>query len=148
MSRSCESSLIGKEWNHARPAKSITQDEHTKVRACHSGEDQKLVVPLQEARVSESQSQVWVAGRDERALIRAEAIVAVTMDENGHVTAHLPGVGQHDVPLAAGSAETPIPDDFHRQLIRAVAESADASGAQLIRAHCDDRGWRWVTGPL
>lgn len=91
-------------------------------------------------------SQVWVAGHDGRALIRADAIAAV---DNGHgrVTAQLSSVGEHDVLLAVGTDDAPVPDDFHRQLIRAVAEAADAGGAQLIHAYCDD-GWRWVTGPV
>jgi hypothetical protein len=132
----------------AHRANPITDDEQTKVPACHPGEDHELAVPLKEAHMAGSQSQVWVASQDGRALFRAEMIVAVAIDQHGYVTAQLPGAGQHDVPLTAGSADAPIPDDFHRQLIRAIAQSADASSAQLIHAHCDDRGWRWVTGPL
>ena len=92
------------------------------------------------------QSQVWVADQDGRALIRADAIVAVG-HAGGQVTARLAAVNEPEVLLATGSDDAPVPDDFHRQLIRAVAESADAGGAQLIRAHGDD-GWRWVTGPV
>lgn len=91
-------------------------------------------------------SQVWVAGQDGRALIRADAIVAV---DNGHggVTVQVSGLGEHDVLLAVSTDDAAVPDDFHRQLIRAVAEAADAGGAQLIQASCDD-GWRWATGPV
>jgi hypothetical protein len=93
-----------------------------------------------------SQSQVWVAGQDGYTLIRADAIVAVG-NVDGKVTARLAGVDGAEVVLAAGSDGAPVPDGFHRQLIRAVTESDDTGGAHLIRAHRDG-GWRWVTGPV
>ena len=41
------------------------------------------------------------------------------------------------------------PDDFHRQLIRVIAELSDAAGAFLTRAaHDETRGWQWVSEPL
>jgi hypothetical protein len=41
------------------------------------------------------------------------------------------------------------PDDFHRQLARAVAGLSDAAGAFLVRAaHDETRGWQWVGEPL
>jgi len=41
------------------------------------------------------------------------------------------------------------PGDFHRQLIRAVAQLSDAAGAFLVRpVHHETRGWQWVSEPL
>ena len=41
------------------------------------------------------------------------------------------------------------PDDFHRQLVRVVAELSDAAEAFLVRAvYHETRGWRWVSEPL
>jgi hypothetical protein len=41
------------------------------------------------------------------------------------------------------------PEDFHRQLIRVIAELSDAAGAFLVRAvHDETRGWQWVSEPL
>jgi hypothetical protein len=45
--------------------------------------------------------------------------------------------------------EEPRPGDFHRQLIRAIAELSDASGPFLVRAvHHETRGWQWLSEPL
>jgi hypothetical protein len=52
------------------------------------------------------------------------------------------------VTLVTGSADVATPPDFHRQMIRMVAELADSSGAQLVRARRDQRGWHWVAEPL
>ena len=41
------------------------------------------------------------------------------------------------------------PVDFHRQLIRLIADLSDAAGAFLVRAaHDETRGWQWVSEPL
>ena len=41
------------------------------------------------------------------------------------------------------------PDDFHRQLIRVVAQLADAAQAAVVRPAWDEhQGWHWVTEPL
>jgi hypothetical protein len=41
------------------------------------------------------------------------------------------------------------PDDFHRQLIRVIAQLSDAAGAFLVRpVHHETRGWQWVSEPL
>jgi hypothetical protein len=40
-------------------------------------------------------------------------------------------------------------EDFHRQLIRIIAQLSDASGAFLIRPVRDEaHGWQWITEPL
>ena len=40
-------------------------------------------------------------------------------------------------------------EDFHRQLIRIIAQLADGSGAFLVRpVHDEVRGWQWLTEPL
>jgi hypothetical protein len=39
--------------------------------------------------------------------------------------------------------------DFHRQLIRIIAQLSDGSGAFLVRpVHDEAHGWQWVTEPL
>ena len=91
---------------------------------------------------------VWIATSDGRGMIRADAIAAVQLGDDGTVIAQLTGEAEPVLTVAAGSGGTPMPADFHRQMIRAIAELADASGALLVRAHRDDHGWRWVTDPL
>jgi hypothetical protein len=93
---------------------------------------------------------VWVAKDDGSDLIRAGAIVAVGRDYTGTVTARLSG--------SEGSATTLVtvvshegkhtPDDFHRQLVRAVAQLADAAEATVVSPVWDDHGWHWATEPL
>ena len=40
-------------------------------------------------------------------------------------------------------------EDFHRQLIRIIAQLSDASGAFLVRpVHDEVHGWQWLTEPL
>jgi hypothetical protein len=94
---------------------------------------------------------VWVAKDDGSDLVRARAIVGVGIDYNGNVTARL-GDGEAAIVtlVAHGSHDRPhTPDDFHRQLIRIVAQLDDAAGAFMVRPVCDElRGWRWVTEPL
>ena len=92
--------------------------------------------------------EVWIATSDGRGMIRADAIVAVQLSDDGAVMTQLAGEAETVLTVAAGSGGIPLPADFHRQLIRAIAELADASGALLVRSHRDDRGWRWITEPL
>jgi hypothetical protein len=40
------------------------------------------------------------------------------------------------------------PGDFHRQLVRAVAQLADAAQATMVSPAWDEHGWRWATEPL
>jgi hypothetical protein len=84
-------------------------------------------------------------------IVRAEAIVAVGRDYNGNITARLAGHDGADVTLVAHEAHEalPTPDDFHRQLIRIVAQLSDAAQAAVVRPARDEpHGWRWVTDPL
>jgi hypothetical protein len=64
------------------------------------------------------------------------------------LTAQLRDDAKVSVSLLEGSSSSRPPDDFHRQQIRAVAELADFSGAQLVRARHDGRVWRWISDPL
>jgi hypothetical protein len=42
-----------------------------------------------------------------------------------------------------------VPDGFHRELIRILAELSDAAGAFIVRPVFDEpHGWRWVNEPL
>lgn len=91
--------------------------------------------------------QVWILA-EAGDIVRADAIVAVRLDTDGAVSARVRGEAKATVTLVAHTAGVPVPEDFHRQMIRAIAELADASGAQLVRAHHDDGGWRWTAEPL
>src|SRR5580658_358306 len=94
---------------------------------------------------------IWVAKDDGTDIVRAEAVVAVGRDYNGNITARLAGHDGADVTLVAHEAHEglPTPNDFHRQLIRIVAELSDTAQAAVVRpAHDEPHGWRWVTDPL
>ncbi len=97
------------------------------------------------------ESDVWVAKDDGTDIIRAREIAGVGIDYNGNVTARLTDSEAAIVTLVTHSPhhEPPTPDDFHRQLIRVVAELSDAAGAFMVRPVRDEhRGWRWVAEPL
>jgi hypothetical protein len=92
---------------------------------------------------------VWVAKEDGSDIVRAAAIVGITIGYNGNITAQL-GDGA-TVTLADPGREhgTHPADDFHRQLIRIIAQLSDASGAFLVRPEHDEAGrWQWITEPL
>lgn len=91
--------------------------------------------------------EVWIATSDERDMVRADAIVVVRMDGE-RLTARLRDEAKLTVSLIEAVGGTAPPADFHRRLIRLVAELADSSGAQLVRAVHDQEGWRWVSEPL
>ncbi len=94
---------------------------------------------------------VWVAKDDGADIIRADAIVAVGIDYDGHVRARLAEAEGSTVTLiSAGPADGPrTPGDFHRQLVRVVTELSDATGAFMVRpVHDGPGGWRWVAEPL
>ena len=96
-------------------------------------------------------SDVWVAKDDGSDLVRADAIVAVGRDYNGTVTARLSGGEASAVTLVAVAPHEGkhTPDDFHRQLIRIVAQLSDAAGAAVVHPVWEDpHGWHWITGPL
>lgn len=94
---------------------------------------------------------VWVAKDDGSDIIRADTIAGVGRDYNGNITARLAGGEGSTVTLVAPG--TPdgahTPDDFHRQLIKLVAELSHTAEATIVRPVCDEgHGWRWVTEPL
>jgi hypothetical protein len=90
---------------------------------------------------------IWIATSDGRDLIRADAIVIVRHD-GGRLTAQLHDDARVTVTLVDGSAGPSPAADFHRELIRVVAELADTSEASVVRPHQDDHGWHWTTEPL
>jgi hypothetical protein len=92
--------------------------------------------------------EVWVAASGSHDMVRADAIVMLRLDETGRLTAQLRDDAKVSVTLLAGSPGAHPPDDFHRQLIRAVAELADSSGAQLVHAHQEGDAWRWISEPI
>jgi hypothetical protein len=94
---------------------------------------------------------VWVAKDDGSELVRAGTIAAVSRDYTGTITVRLSGGEQSAVTLVAVVSHEGkhTPEDFHRQLIRAVAELADTAQAAVIRAVWDDdQGWAWAIEPL
>jgi hypothetical protein len=92
---------------------------------------------------------VWVAKDDGGDIIRAAAIAAVGRDYNGNITVRLSG-GEHlTLVLDHAQDHTHTPPDFHRQLIKVIAELSDAAGPAIVRPAQDpDRGWRWITERL
>jgi hypothetical protein len=93
---------------------------------------------------------VWVSKDDGSDIVRADAIVGVGLDYDGHVTARVAGAGAAVTLVAPDAHEAPrTPDDFHRQLIRVVTQLADAAEAFIVRPVCDEpHGWRWISEPL
>jgi hypothetical protein len=90
---------------------------------------------------------VWVAKDDGSDLIRAEAIAGVGRDYSGAVTARLAGSEAAAVTLVMpGPQDGPdTPEDFHRQLIKVIAELSDTADAVVVRPICvEPHGWRWV----
>ena len=94
--------------------------------------------------------EAWVAKDDGSELVRAETIAAVSRDYTGTVTIRLSGGEGSAVTLVtvASHEGKHTPDDFHRQLVRVVAQLADAAQAAVVRPVWDDHGWRWDTEPL
>jgi hypothetical protein len=94
--------------------------------------------------------EVWVAKDDGSDLVRAGAIVAVGRDYTGTVTVRLSGAEGSTVTLVTVVSHEGkhTPDDFHRQLVRVVAQLTDAAEAIVLSPVWDDDGWRWATEPL
>jgi len=96
-------------------------------------------------------AEVWVSNHETNEIIRARDIAGASLDYDGNVTVRLVG-GDSAVVTVAGHRthhEGHRPDDFHRQLIRMVAELSDAPGALLVRAEYDEKhGWVWVSESL
>lgn len=91
---------------------------------------------------------VWVARADGTDIVRAESIVGVGVDLHGNITARVAGGDGASVTLVVAGAKH-VPDGFHRELIRILAELSDAAGAFIVRPVFDDaHGWRWVNEPL
>jgi hypothetical protein len=94
---------------------------------------------------------VWVANAEGTEIIRARDIAGVSLDYDGNVTVRLTGAEGGVVTIAGHRVhhEENRPDDFHRQLLRVIAQLSDAAGAFLVRAEHDrTRGWQWLTEPL
>ena len=94
---------------------------------------------------------VWVANDEGTEIVRARDISGASLDYDGNVAVRLISGEGAAVTIAGHRAhhEEHRPDDFHRQLIRVVAELSDAAGAFLVRpAYHETRGWQWVSEPL
>jgi hypothetical protein len=85
------------------------------------------------------------ANDDGTEIIRARDIVVASLGYDGNVNARPAGGDGAVVTVVAHRAhhEERRPDNFHRQLIRVIAELSDAAGAFLVRAvHDEARGWQ------
>ena len=94
---------------------------------------------------------VWVVNDDGTEIVRARDIAVANLDDDGNVTVRLAGGDGAVVTIVGHRArlDESRPDDFHRQLIRVIAELSDAAGTFLVRAAYDEtRGWQWATEPL
>ena len=94
---------------------------------------------------------VWVAKDDGTEIIRAREIAAVSLDYDGNVAVRLTGGEVAPVLLVPARThhDEHRPADFHRELLRVIAQLSDSSGAHLVRpVHDDSRGWKWVSEPL
>ena len=94
---------------------------------------------------------VWISNHEANEIIRARDIAGASLDYDGNVTVRLVGGDGAAVTVAGHRAhhEGHRPDDFHRQLLRMVAELSDAAGAFLVHAEYDEkRGWLWVCESL
>ena len=94
---------------------------------------------------------VWIANDEGSEIVRARDIAGASLDYDGNVTVRLTGADGAVVTVAGHRAhhEEHRPDDFHRQLIRIVAELGDAAGAFLVRAeYHETRGWLWISESL
>jgi hypothetical protein len=94
---------------------------------------------------------VWVVNDDGTEIVRARDIAVAGLDYDGNVTVRL-AVGDGVVLTIVrhrAHHDEHRPDEFHRQLIRVIAELSDAAGTFLVRAvHDETRGWQWVAEPL
>jgi hypothetical protein len=98
--------------------------------------------------VSGTMHQVWIEAGGGHDMVRADAIVMLRLDGTGRLTAQLRDDAKVSVTLLEGSSDAHPPDDFHRRLIQTVAELADSSGAQLVRARHEGGVWSWTSDPL
>ena len=93
---------------------------------------------------------VWVANDEGTEIVRAREIAGASLDYDGNVTVRLTR-GDGAVVTIAGHRTHPQhrPDDFHRQMVRVIAQLSDAAGPFLVRpVHHETRGWQWVSEPL
>jgi hypothetical protein len=94
---------------------------------------------------------VWISNDEGTEIVRARDIVSASLDHDGNVTVRMAGGAGAAVMVAGRRAnhDEHRPDDFHRQLIRMVAELSDAAGAFLVRAvYQEANGWLWTSESL
>jgi hypothetical protein len=115
----------------------------------HAGDGWQGAIAGEEAGMNAKD--VWVANDKGSEIVRARDIAATTLDYDGNVTVRLAGGDGVVVTVARHRAhrDEHRPDDFHRQLVRVIAELSDTSGAFLVRAVYDEtRGWHWASEQL
>lgn len=94
---------------------------------------------------------VWIAKDDGSDIIRAATVASVGRDYNGNITARVSGCDQAAVTLVQdhGHDHGRTPDNFHRQLLKVVAELQDGAESAIVRpVHDAEHGWRWVSERL
>jgi hypothetical protein len=94
--------------------------------------------------------EVWVAKDDGSELIRAAAIAVIGRDYTGTITVRLSSGDGSAVTLVtvAPHEGKHTPDDFHREVVRVVAQLSDAAEGAVVRPVWGDHGWCWATEPL
>ena len=95
--------------------------------------------------------EIWIAKDDGSDIVRAACVASVGRDYNGNITARM-SCGDHaavTLVLDHGHNHGRTPEDFHRRLLKVVAELSDAAEPAIVRpVHDTERGWRWVTERL
>jgi hypothetical protein len=93
---------------------------------------------------------VWVANDEGTEIVRARDMAGASLDYDGNVTVRLTGADGAVVTIVGHrTRQQHRPDDFHRQMVRVIAELSDAAGPFLVRAvYHEARGWQWVSEPL
>ncbi len=89
---------------------------------------------------------IWVAKDDGSDLVRATAIASAGRDYNGNITVRLSGGDLAVVTLVAdpGHDHGHTPGDFHRRLLKVIAELSDTAEPAVIRPeHSAELGWQW-----
>jgi hypothetical protein len=119
--------------------------------ACRSAAAIRHEKVTRRLKASTDVTDIWIANDDGSEIVRARDITGVALDYDGNVTVRLAG-GDGGVVTVAGHRshhEGHRPDDFHRQLMRVVAELSDSAGAFLVRAeYHETRGWHWLIESL
>lgn len=100
--------------------------------------------------MSRTEPEIWIEAADGHDLVRADVIVMLRLDETGRLTAQLRDDARVSVPLLEGPSGVRPPDDFHRRLLRTIADldDGDRHGTWLAKARRDGESWSWAVEPI